>query len=143
MCNMPIFQKEIAISVYRCILISTSQEANTKGDLKMNTLEALEKMEKIQNSTVAKLTSDEAQLFGLTSIGFGFYKGELKTRYNGMKRTSVDGVTFSYEGEKFRIDFTEMMSNTEERHWDARIYNKAQGHWEVSPMGIIGCDFFR
>lgn len=109
----------------------------------MNTLEALEKMEKIQNSTVAKLTSEEAQLFGLANIGFGFYKGELKTRYNGVKRTSTDGVTFSFEGESFRIDFTELVSNTEERHWAARIYNKEQKHWEVFPMGITGCGYFR
>lgn len=114
-----------------------------KGEYKMTTLEALEKMERIQNSTIAKLTSEEAQNFGLANIGFGFYRGELKTRYNGMKRTSTDGVTFCYEGEAFRIEFTELQSDTEERNWAARIFNKAQNHYEVYPMGIAGCGFFR
>lgn len=106
-------------------------------------MDALYQMMNIKNSTVAKLTSEEAQILGLANIGFGFYKGELKTRYNGMKRQSEDGVTFFYESEALRIEFTELVSDTEERHWAARLWQKDRECYSTLPMGIMGCDFFR
>jgi len=96
----------------------------------------------IKNSTLAKLTCEEAQTLWLANCGFGFYKGELKTRYNGMKRVSDDGITFTFLGEKFNIEFTRL-ADTEMKHWAARVYNKDQGKYETYPMGITGCGFIR
>lgn len=105
---------------------------------------------KIENKTLAKLTRDEIGLLDLVNNGVGLYRGDLKTRYNGMKRQTEDGVTFWFEGTTARIEFTEIVGTDPEgrREWAARIYRKpsdtnAEGHYETYPMGIIGCDYFR
>ena len=98
---------------------------------------------RIENSTLAKLTAAEIGALDLCNYGVGLYRGELKTRYNGMKRTSSDGVTFSFEGTAKRIEFTEIVSEDEQRHWAARIWNKISEDYETYPMGIVGCGFFR
>lgn len=104
----------------------------------------------IQNSTLAKLTKEEIEALGLVNCGVGLYRGDLKTRYNGMKRQSNDGVTFWFEGTGARIEFTEIVSTDPEgrREWAARIFRKPDdlndaGHYETFPLGIIGCDYFR
>lgn len=102
-----------------------------------------ERIQNIQNSTLAKLTAREIGDLDLCNYGIGLYRGELKTRYNGMSRKSADGVTFTYEGTARRIEFTEIVSEGETREWAARIWNKEQDKYETYPMGIMGCDFFR
>ena len=97
----------------------------------------------VENKTLAKLTAKEIGLFGLCNSGIGLYKGELKTRYNGMKRTSEDGVTFIFHGENWNIEFTEIVSEGECREWAARVFNNTFKKYEPYPMGITGCGFFR
>lgn len=106
-------------------------------------------IQNIKNETLHKLTAQEIGELGLCNEGVGLYKGELKTRFNGMKRTSEDGITFTFEGTVAKIEFTEIDSgDSEERHWAARIYRKPTrpnevGRYETNPMGIIGCDYIR
>ena len=102
-----------------------------------------EQMDRVKNSTIAKLTSEEAQNLGLANIGFGFYRGELKTRCNGIKRTTEDNITFTFETPSVRLEFTELVRTGETREWAARIWNKNREHYETYPMGITGCDFLR
>lgn len=97
----------------------------------------------IENKTLAKLTAEEISTFGLLNIGIGLYRGELKTRFNGMKRTSEDGVTFTFHGEFRNIEFTEIVSQDDTRAWAARVYDNTKGKYETFPMGITGCYFFR
>lgn len=98
---------------------------------------------KVENKTLAKLTAKEIGLFGLCNIGIGLYRGELKTRYNGMKRTSEDGVTFIFHGNGANVEFTEIVSEGECREWAARIFDTERGEYQTYPMGITGCGFFR
>ena len=101
-------------------------------------------MKSVRNSTLAKLTAQEIEELGLCNEGVGLYKGELKTRYNGMSRKTEDGVTFTFEGAECRIEFTKLVTeNSEEKHWAARIWDKARESYETYPMGITGCPFFR
>lgn len=101
-------------------------------------------IDRIKNSTLAKLTTEEIGALGLCNEGVGLYKGELKTRYNGMPRKTEDGVTFTFEGTASRIEFTKLVTeNSDEKHWAARIWNKVSGSYETYPMGITGCPFFR
>lgn len=99
---------------------------------------------RIGNPTLAKLTTEEIGALGLCNEGVGLYKGELKTRYNGISRKTEDGVTFTFEGTASRIEFTELVTvNSAEKHWAARIWNKVSESYETYPMGITGCPFFR
>lgn len=101
-------------------------------------------IDRIKNSTLAKLTTEEIGVLGLCNEGVGLYKGELKTRYNGISRKTEDGVTFTFEGTARRIEFTKLVAeNSDEKHWAARIWNKVSGSYETYPMGISGCPFFR
>lgn len=101
-------------------------------------------IDRIKNSTLAKLTTEEIGVLGLCNEGVGLYKGELKTRYNGMPRKTEDGVTFTFEGTARRIEFTKLVTeNSDEKHWAARIWNKVSESYETYPMGISGCPFFR
>lgn len=105
-------------------------------------------IQNIKNETLHKLTKEEIGDLGLCNEGVGLYRGELKTRCNGIKRTSEDGITFSFEGTARRIEFTEIVSNEMEdnfpvRHWAARIWNKVSNSYETYPMGIAGCDYIR
>lgn len=100
-------------------------------------------IQEIKNSTLAKLTSKEIGDLGLCNYGVGLYRGDLKSRYNGMRRQTNDGVTFWYEGEARRIEFTELESAEEYREWAARIFDKTRNEYETFPMGIAGCGFFR
>lgn len=100
----------------------------------------------ISNNTLAKLTRDEIAVLGLQNIGVGLYRGDLKTRYNGMSRKSEDGVTFWFESEKRRIEFTEIVSTEDGvRYWAQRTWNKEFEGYETWPCGegIYGCNFFR
>lgn len=97
----------------------------------------------VENKTLAKLTAKEIGLFGLCNCGIGLYRGELKSRYNGMRRTSEDGVTFIFHGEKRNVEFTEIVSESDTREWAARVYNNTLKEYEHFPMGITGCGFFR
>ena len=104
-------------------------------------------IQEIKNETLHKLNREEIVILGLVNKGVGIYRGDLKTRYNGVKRQSNDGITFWYEGESFRMEFTEIESEEVDgfpvRHWAARIWNKKRNAYETYPMGIMGCDFFR
>ena len=101
-------------------------------------------IDRIKNSTLAKLTAGEIGVLGLCNEGVGLYRGELKTRYNGMSRKTEDGITFTFEGEESRIEFTKIVTeNCAEKHWAARIWNKVSESYETYPMGIFGCRFFR
>ncbi len=98
----------------------------------------------VKDSTVAKLTNEEAQMFGLANIGFGFYKGELKTRYDGMKRYTSNDVTYRFIGTNdLTVEFTRLADAGEETYWAARIFNRAKGEYESYPMGVYGCYFLR
>lgn len=104
----------------------------------------------IENKTLAKLTKEEIGALDLVNYGVGLYRGDLKTRYNGMKRQTNDGVTFWFEGATARIEFTEIVSTDPEgrREWAARVFRKPDdlnnvGHYETFPLGIIGCEYFR
>ena len=98
---------------------------------------------KIENSTLAKLTAEEIGALDLCNYGVGLYRGDLKTRYNGMKRQTNDGVTFWYEFKNGRLEFTEIVSEGEQREWAARMYNNDKEAYETYPMGIAACYFFR
>lgn len=98
---------------------------------------------KIKDETLAKLTNEEAQDLGLANIGFGFYKGELKTRYNGMKRVAKNEKTFVFEGTYLRAEFTELADKEEKPFWAMRIFNKERNEYETYPMGIYGVYFMR
>lgn len=100
---------------------------------------------KIRNSTLAKLTAEEVGALGLCNEGVGLYKGDLKIRYNGMSRKTDDGVTFTFEGTARRIEFTRLASENsdEEPHWAARMWDKVSESYDTYPMGITGCPFFR
>ena len=99
----------------------------------------------VKNSTLAKLTKGEIEDLGLVNHGVGLYRGDLKTRYNGMKRQSEDGITFWFEDEAARIEFTEIVSTDPEgrREWATRIYNKRLERYETWPLGIVGCYYIR
>lgn len=98
----------------------------------------------IKNSTLAKLTSKEIGVLGLCNYGVGLYRGELKTRYNGMPRKTEDGITFTYTAKNgYRIEFTELPTDEDVREWAARIWDENRGRYNEFPMGIVGCDFFR
>lgn len=104
---------------------------------------SFERINCIENSTLAKLTNAEAQLL-INDTGFGWYRGDLKSRYNGMKRCSEDGVTFTFECEHSRIEFTRLAPDGDNvDKWAARIFDKTRHCYSDMPMGIIGCDFFR
>ena len=103
---------------------------------------------KIWNSTLAKLTAEEIGNLGLCNYGVGLYKGELKSRRNGMKRIKVSEDEFHFEGTVARIEFVKIVSVGEVQEWAARIYKKPtypneEGHYETYPMGIVGCDYFK
>lgn len=106
-------------------------------------------IDRITNKTLSKLTKTEIGDLDLVNYGVGLYRGDLKTRYNGMKRQTEDGVTFWFEGTGSRIEFTEIVNTDPEgrREWAARIFRKDEspsgGHYETYPMGIAGCGFFR
>lgn len=97
----------------------------------------------IKDETIAKLTNEEAQVLGLANIGFGFYKGELKTRYNGMKRVAKNEKTFVFEGTHLRAEFTKLADEEERPCWAMRIFNKERNGYETYPMGIYGVYFLR
>lgn len=97
----------------------------------------------ITNRTLSKLTAQEIGNLDLCNYGVGLYRGDLKSRYNGMRRQTEDGITFTYEWANGRIEFTEIESAEEVREWAARIYNKERNEYETYPMGITGCQFFR
>lgn len=97
---------------------------------------------RIENSTLAKLTCEEAQML-IRESGFGYYKGDLKTRYNGMKRVSEDGVTFTFVGRQRDVEFTKLADKAEKTYWVARVYNKEYECYEEYPMGITGVYFIR
>lgn len=104
------------------------------------------RIDMIKNETLAKLTRDEIGALGLYHEGIMTYKGDLKTRYNGITRKSEDGVTYRFEGTNGLImEFTEIISTNDEgkREWAARLYNKKKGRYETYLPGISGCDFFR
>lgn len=98
---------------------------------------------RIKNSTLAKLTKNEIGDFGLCNYGVGLYKGTLKTRFNGIPRKTEDGVTFTFESTNYRVEFTAIVSEYETQEWAARIYDKQKAEYMTYPMGIIGCDYFR
>ena len=107
-------------------------------------------IDRVENKTLAKLDRNEIGALGLCNEGVGLYRGDLKTRYNGMKRQTNDGVTFWFEAESVRIEFTEIapVENEDARQWAARIYvfdneEKTEGHYQTYPMGITGCGYFR
>lgn len=104
-------------------------------------------IDRVKNSTLAKLTKDEIGELGLCNEGVGLYRGDLKTRYNGMTRKTEDGVTFWFESKSgtARMEFTEIVNDSDDdvRHWAARLFNIETGHYETYPMGIAGCGYFR
>lgn len=104
-------------------------------------------IDRVKNSTLAKLTKDEIGELGLCNEGVGLYRGDLKTRYNGMTRKSEDGVTFWFENKNgtARMEFTEIVNDSDDgvRHWAARLFNIEAGRYETYPMGIAGCGYFR
>lgn len=109
-------------------------------------------IDRVKNSTLAKLTKDEIGDLGLCNVGVGLYRGDLKTRYNGMTRKTNDGVTFWFESKsgKSRIEFTEIKNEDDDglRHWACRLWvcdaeDKSSGHYETYPLGIAGCPYFR
>lgn len=77
---------------------------------------------RIENSTLAKLTCEEAQML-IRESGFGYYKGDLKTRYNGMKRVSEDGVTFTFVGGQRDVEFTKLADKAEKTYW---VYSRVE-----------------
>ena len=99
---------------------------------------------RLKDETIAKLTSDEAQTLGLANEGFGFYKGELKTRYNGMKRVAKNEKTYAFEGTNNLIaEFIRLADEGDRPCWAMRIFNKERNEYENIPMGIYGVYFIR
>ena len=96
----------------------------------------------IKSKTVAKLTCDEAQTFGLANIGFGFYKGDLKTRYNGIKREQKCDNVFWFDSTRLRVEFIRLADELEPM-WAARCYDKEREQYVTFPMGTYGCNFIR
>ena len=96
---------------------------------------------RVANSTLAKLTNDEAQML-VGTRGFGYYKGELKTRYNGMKRVS-DGTTYTFIGNKIDYEFTKLADDKDEPYWVLREYNKELECYEDYVQALDGVYFIR
>ena len=103
---------------------------------------------RIENSTLAKLTAKEIGALGLCNYGVGLYKGELKSRRNGLKTIKVSEKEIHFEGTVSRIEFVQIVSDGSEKHWAARIFRKPSypneiGKYDTYPMGIFGCDFIK
>lgn len=101
----------------------------------------------VKNTTIGKLTLEEVSTLGLLNCGICTYLGELKTRYNGMKRIDkCNGthVEYWFEGTKERAEFVELESDDTVRHWAGRLYNKVEERYVTAySLGIYGCNFFR
>lgn len=100
-------------------------------------------LNEVKNETLAKLTWREIGTLGLYNVGVSTYRGELKTRCRGFKRHTNDNVTYWFEDEKHRLEFTRIQSDDDTTHWAERTYNKETEKYEQYALGINGVDFIR
>ena len=113
-------------------------------------------IQNIKNSTISKLTANEVGELGLVNYGVGLYKGDLKSRVNGLKTVKVSENEIWFCGTSSRIEFIKLASVNPvdgRQEWAARIWRESilrdsvfqneDGKYEEYPMGITGCRFFR
>ena len=99
---------------------------------------------KVSNSTLAKLDRNEIGFFGLAGAAIWTYRGELKTRYNKMKRQEMENGFFFEGTNHLRVEFVKIVSDEEGvDHWAGRIFNTEKNVYEEYGPGVYGCNFFR
>lgn len=101
---------------------------------------------KVENETLKKLTSREAQNLGLFSIGCLFLRGEAKTRVKGYKTTmrteteihyTMDDVTV----ELIALDSKSVFMGSKMQDWCLRV--KKNGEYEELVQPLFGMNFIR
>lgn len=106
------------------------------------------KIQNIKNETIHKLNRHEIGDLGLVNHGVMLYKGELKTRKPGLKRTVVNDWQINFEGTVAVLEFIKIEPTLTETEWAMRIRQKSiypdMDDFYIEDINpLLGCDFFR
>jgi len=99
-------------------------------------------MNRIQNSTIAKLDRTEIGTLGLFNAGVMTYLGEIKSRRNGYKVEKVNEYQTNFVAEHYRMEFIKIQQRTDEPEIAMRMFNfDTQSYEQVQPLW--GLDFLK
>jgi len=96
---------------------------------------------RINNSTIAKLDRNEIGTLDLYNSGVYTYKGQLKSRKQGWKTVIVNSYQTDFVGEYTTLEFIKIVPLGDEPEYAMRVREKT-GYMSSYPI-LWGCDFFK
>ena len=99
----------------------------------------------IANSTIHRLTADEIGEFGLLNYGVYTYRGELKSRKAGFKRTVVNEwqINFKRDDSIWRFEFVRIRQTSKAAEYAMRVYNTENNEYSTMFPICTGVDFLK
>lgn len=97
----------------------------------------------INNTTIQKLNYKEIGELGLNNKGIYTYRGELKSRKQGFKKTLDTENEVHFEIESIRFEAIKIEALGETPEWAMRMYDKANEKYEDFWLPLYGCEFFK
>ncbi len=97
----------------------------------------------MKNSTIKKLDRIEISELGLNNKGIYTYRGEIKSRIKGMKRTFNTADEIHFESDNTRVEIISIVSVEDQKEWAIRMFDKKKdSYMEFWPV-LFGLEYIR